>query len=345
MKWTFIFAALMSAFFSVQSIAAPAAPIRIMREGQARYVDIDVSKLPGDASAKLFSGEIVGTTFELFTRNVDAQPLIIELGFVDTNDKGAASHTFSLSANGSPLDANLDVRSKAGGVMKPWVYKTTFNHAGGSLAIQFAALESPAFVSYLRISDAGGKQLAMGVANDWKKPERLTLLDSRSRPFHKVKVGEVPFFDVDHSPVGCWSTFLYGMENSGGIQVCRQPGGDGTLVPDQGVIVATRQGKMERLMPFASRQNGLPKEALITDKEVTRVLSACSDNWTIPMGVSWSHYTPVWKLKEWTTASDQEKRRFVLPVTWMQYHIDNKAGTEEKQMLFSLEQPAVAQQV
>ena len=154
----------------------------------------------------------------------------------------AEQHTFSLSANGTPLDANLDVWSKAGGAFKPWVMKTTFNHAGGSLALQFAGLDKPAFVSYARITDAAGKELASGVANDWEKAERLTLLDSRSRPFRKVKVGEVPFFNVDHSPVGVWSSFIYGMENSGGVQVCKQPGGEGTLVPHQGIIIAVKNG-------------------------------------------------------------------------------------------------------
>jgi hypothetical protein len=312
----------------------------ILREGQARYRTLDLTKLPSDASRKLFSGEIVGNTFDLFVRNLDAQTLTIEAGFVDTESKAPAEHAFSLSANGSPLDANLDVYAKAGGAFQPWVMKTTFNHAGGALAIQFAGLGQPAFVSYLRISDASGKELAFGTATNWQKGERLTLLDSRSRPFHHVKVGDVPFFDVDHSPVGAWSTLIYGMENSGGVQVCKQPGGVDTLIPDQGMIVAVKSGATERLMPFASKQKSLPEGALIADKEVTRTLGACTDNWKIPMGVSWTHYTPVWAMKDWDTATDAEKRRFVLPVTWMQYQIDNRSGKAETQVLFSLEQAA-----
>jgi hypothetical protein len=311
---------------------------RVFRDGQAKYRDLDLAKLPSGTSPKLFSGEIAGNTFELFVRNLDAQPLTIELGFVDIGSQG--QNAFALAANGSPLDANLNVATKAGGTFKPWVMKTAFNHAGGALAVQFSGLGTPAFVSYLRISDANGRELAFGTAKNWEKPERLTLLDSRSRPFHHVKVGEVPFFDVDHSPVGGWATFIYGMENSGGVQVCKQPGGEGTLIPNQGVIIAVKNGTAERLMPFASKQRTLPKEALVTDKEVTRTLGACSDNWKIPMGVSWVHYTPVWAMKDWNTASEMEKRRFVLPVTWMQYRIDNRSGKVETQLLFSLEQSA-----
>jgi hypothetical protein len=338
---TSIFYCCMLSLFVGSSLgAASAAPNKILREGQAAYSAVNISKLPTGTSSQLFSGQIVGNAFELFVRSVDAQPVTIELGFVDTQSTGAQQHTISLSANGTPLDANLDVWTKAGGAFKPWVMKTTFNHAGGSLSLQFTGVNQPAFVSYARINDAACKALAFGTASDWKKAERLTLLDSRSRPFHRVKVGDVPFFDVDHSPVGAWSTFIYGMEASGGVQVCKQPGGDGTLIPNQGVIIAAKNGQTERLMPFASSQPSIPGDVLVTDKQVTRTLGACTDHWTMPLGVSWTHYTPVWALRDWDKSNDEQKRRFVLPGTWMQYRIDNRSGTEETRLLFSLEQPA-----
>jgi hypothetical protein len=312
----------------------------LLRDGQATFKPIPLATLPPGASPQLFAGQIVGNNFELFLRDVPAQVLNLEIGFVDTRGTAPGQNTFSLSANGSPLDANLDVFAKAGGANKPWVMKTTFTHAGGSVALQFVGLAQPAFVSYVRITGADGKELAFGTASNWIKGERLTLLDSRHRPFHRVKVGDVAFFDVDHSPVGSWSTLIYGMENSGGVQVCKQPGGDGTLVPDQGIIVAVKNGATERLMPFASKQKSLPAGTLIQEKEVSRTLGACTDSWKIPLGVSWTHYTPVWHMDDWATATDGEKRRFVLPVTWMQYHIDNRSGAAETKLLFSLEQDA-----
>ena len=57
--------------------------------------------------------------------------------------------------------------------------------------------------------------------------------------------------------------------------------------------------------------------------------------------MSWTHYTPVWEVRDWNQASAAEKRRFVLPATWMQYRLDNRSGTDELQLLFSLEQPAI----
>ena len=209
----------------------PAAPIKILREGEAIYQALPSVSAPSGASGQLFSGVLTGNTFDLFVRNLDAQTLTIEFGFVDIASSGPQHATFSLSANGTPLDANLDVWAKAGGAFKPWIMRTRFIHSGGGLALQFNGLSRPAFVSYVRISDSNGRELAFGTAVDWKAAERLKLLDSRSRPYKPVKVGAVAFFNVDHSPVGSWATFVYGMEASGGVQVCKDPGGDGTLVP------------------------------------------------------------------------------------------------------------------
>ncbi len=324
---------------SARAAAAPAVP-PIVREGRAAYHLLDPAKLPPGADPKLFAAIVSGNSFDVFARDVPAQQVTIELGFVDTQSKGPGENTFSLDANGTPLDANLDVWSKAGGAFKPWVYKTSFAHAGGALAVHFVSLNRPAFVSYARFTDAAGKELAFGGGKTWEKSERLTLLDSRSRPFHSVQVGEVPFFDVDHSPVGAWSTFIYGMENSGGVQVCKQPGGDGTLLPNQGVIMAVKNGQSERVMPFTSNQKTLAAGVLVTDQETNRTLGACTDHWQMPLGVSWTHYTPAWAMKDWATATPEERRRFVLPVTWMQFHFDNRTGKEETQFLFSLQQDA-----
>jgi hypothetical protein len=328
------------------SVSASAAPDpvndKILRDGGAKFVEVDASRLPPGTPAQFSSGEMVGNMFELFIRDVPPQMLNLEIGFVATEEGKPGDHNISVSANGTPIDANLDVAAKAGGLFKPWTMKTTFNHSGGPLAISFTGIDRPAFVSYLSIMDSSGHLLASGRASDWKKSERLTLLDSRSRPFHTSKVGEIPFYNVDHSPVSSWSTLVYGMTQSGGVQVCKQPGGEnGTLIPHQGIIVAVKQDQTERLMPFTSGQAKLPEGELISDKEVTRTLGACTDHWTIPMGVTWTHYTPVWALKDWHKATDQEQRRFVLPVTWMQFHIDNREGNTEKRLLFSLQQPAV----
>lgn len=325
-------------FASPADDASGSLSIKIRREGDAKFFALAPASLFPGTPLKLYPGVLSGVSFDVFVSELPAQALTIELGFIDAESKGIQQNTFAVAINGAPLDANLDVFGKADGAFKPWVMKTAYVHSGGPLAIQFTGLGHPAFISYARISDAKGMELAFGNAADWKNGERIKLLDARSRPFHRVKVGEVPFFNSDHSPVGTWSSFIYGMEESGGVQVCKWGGGKMTLVPDQGVIIAVKNGTTERIMPFACKQTSPGTMPRIGCKEVTRKLGACTDEWTIPMGVSWTHYTPVWQMKDWEKASREEKRRFALPVTWMRYRIDNRTGKEETQLLFSLQQ-------
>ena len=184
----------------VPSFAAPAggasgsSSLKIRREGEAKFLPVEPATLPMGASRELYQGVLSGISFDVFVMDLPAQTLSIELGFVDTESKRARQNTFAVAANGTPLDANLDVWSKAGGAFKPWVMKANYAHTGGPLAIQFTGLGKPAFVSYARICDSNGRELAFGAAADWKNSERIKLLDARSRPFHRVKVGEVPFF-------------------------------------------------------------------------------------------------------------------------------------------------------
>ena len=139
---------------------------------------------------------------------------------------------------------------------------------------QFTGLSSLPFVSYARIIDAQGKTWPSAPPPTGRIAQRLTLLDSALPAVPRRQVGEVPFFDVDHSPVGSWSTFIYGMEASGGVQVCKQPGGDGTLVPHQGVIIAVKNGTAERLMPFASTAESRCRTCAGTATRKSRARSA-----------------------------------------------------------------------
>jgi len=318
--------------------APPTASANIKREGDGKFIPLNVARLPVGTDADLFQGLISGSAFNVYVKEIPAQNLAIELGFVDPESKEALQNTFSVAANGTPLDANLDVWSKAGGSMKPWVEKFNYSHTGGALSVQFVGITKSAFVSYARITDSKGKVLGFGTAADWKTSNRIKLTDARCRPFRKVNAGEVAFYNADHSPVGSWASFVYGMEQSGGVMVCKGSGGKMTLAPDQGVILAVQTGTTRRLMPFAVNQSKSIETGLITESEVSRKLGACTDTWTIPLGVSWTHYTPVWQMKDWDKATLEEKRRFALPVTWMRYTIDNRSGKDETQLLFSLQQ-------
>ena len=130
------------------------------------------------------------------------------------------------------------------------------------------------------------------------------------------------------------------MTASGGLETGPR-GGGGNLMPNDGVLIAVKRGPETRVMPFLTGNIVLPAGvSLVKKEEVTRRLGAATDEWTLPLGVKWTHYSPAWAMPNWDTATLAEKRRFTLPATWMQYTLDNRQGKSEMQMLFSLQQPA-----
>jgi hypothetical protein len=313
----------------------------ILRDGKAALLAVDLSKLPADADTNLYAEEISGQTFTLYAVGIPAQSLKLELGFVDIRDTAPDQNSFAITADGKLLDPALDIWVKAKGGFTPWVMMSALDHKGGDVTITFERVKGEAFVSYARLLDANGKVLAMGSAAGWQNNVRRQKpsLDNRSYPYRPLKVGDEPFFNADHSPVGGWASFVYGMKQSGGVQSWSQ-GGESGVVPNKGIIVAVQRGQTTRVMPFAMGQTNIADTEWITESEVKRDLGACSDHWQIPLGVSWTHYTPVWQMKDWETASAEEQRRFVLPVTCMQFVLDNEKSDEELCVLFSLQQTA-----
>ncbi len=135
---------------------------KIEREGKATFAPIEQAKLPPGTDPNLFAGQISGDTFTLFLYDLPKQQVTIEMGFVDTQSTEADQRTFQLAANGFPLEANLDVWSKAGETNKPWIFKAPYNHPGGALTLLFNTLTGNAFVSYVQILDSTGKVIASG---------------------------------------------------------------------------------------------------------------------------------------------------------------------------------------
>jgi hypothetical protein len=293
------------------------------------------------AESKLYGFEVTGPNFAVYARRVPAGPLTIELGFADVESTHADERVFAVAANGVPLDASLDVWKQAGGP-RPWVMRSAYDHAGGMLSLAFSGLQGNAILSYARAVDDHGRVVAFGTAEQWSKAQRLRAEDARSRAVRPVKAGEVKFFNVDHSPMGAWSTFVYGMEASGGVQVANKTDRDGNLMPHAGLVVITRSDAGTKLMPFVNPRSVSPgAAALIPESEVARSVGPATDHWEIGNGVAWTHYTPAWAMKDYQSASPAEQRRFALPATWMTWVLDNRAGQRPLQVVFSLQQPAV----
>ena len=212
------------------AIAPPASPLCFTLGGGANRVAVDAARLPAGTDPALFSYTLLGAwdAFGLYAglytdqNNMDAIPigpgkLQVEIGFVETEATGPDQRTFQVSANGKPLCARVDVFQLAGGAFKPYVLKAEIEHTGGILCFLFTGIRGRACVSFIRVL-RDGRPLAFGSAAQWTGCNRITMMDVRSREAGPVKAGTVPFFNEDHAPLGAWSTFIYGMEASGGLE-------------------------------------------------------------------------------------------------------------------------------
>lgn len=285
-----------------------------------------------------YSKRIAGASFSAVADDVPAGDLTIDLWFLDRETKAPNQRVMSVFVNGQLIEPRFDLWRAAGGTGKPFQWSFAYSHAGGRLAVSLTGIGTDAVLSAVQVS-LGKALLASGTAATMPRL-RETLRDARFRSFRPVHVGEVPFFNVDHSPTGAYATFIYGMEDSGGIQ--NTPGRRamaGDLVPHDGVIVAAKSGTTIRVMPFSAQLGGLADGATyVRENEVRHVLGASTDHWEMPMGVKWTHYSPYWPLPDIETAVPEAKERFCLPATWMVFDFDNRANNSSLEFLFSLKQ-------
>lgn len=285
--------------------------------------------LSGNASADSARKQVRGQTFAVAADAVLAGPLTIEMSFVETEANGPDQRTIAIFANGTLLTPQLDIWKEAGGRDHPLTRKFDFRHDGWPLAVSLSGIGGDAVLSAIRVTTPDGTVLASGTA---AMPRlRETVRDARTRPFRPVHPGAVPFFNVDHSPVGAYATFIYGTEDSGGVQV--SPGrraNAGDLIPHDGVIFAAKAGGAIRVMPFTAQTGGLKAGAtFVRDTEVKHTLGAATDLWEMPSGIKWTHYSPYWRLREIDSTTREERKRFSLPATWIVYDLDNRAGKSE----------------
>ena len=332
--------ALTLAVFAARVSGAPAVT-PILREGQARYSVLDPAKLPPGTDPKLFAAVVSGNSFDVFVRELPAQQINIELGFVDTAKQSRrGEHLLARrqrhAARRQPgrleqgrrrvqavgLQDHLRARRRGAGDPFRGPDPAGFRQlrALHGCERQGTGIRRRHRLAEKRTAHAAGLALAaLSTRSRWAKCHFSTWTTARS--------GRGPLSSTAWSKA---AACRFASSRAATARWCRI----------KGIIVAVKNGEAERIMPFTANQKSLPPGALVTDKETVRTLGACTDRWQIPLGVSWTHYTPVWAMKDWATASPEERRRFVLPVTWMQFHVDNRAGKAETRLLFSLQQDA-----
>lgn len=305
--------------------------------GNYKVVSVKFSN-SNDKQADIFKQQLIGESFNVVVDSLFAGEVIIELTFMETEFTQPEKRGMAIFLNGNLLTPNLDVFKEAGGSFKPLVKRYNYQLKGNSLGIVFNGVGVNAILNEVKVLNSDGEILAIGDAKMHR--DRITLGDSKSRPFKIIQPEDEPFYNVDHSPLGAFSTFIYGMEADGGVQM--SPGrraGIGDLVPHNGVILAVKSGNEIKVMPFSSQVQPLKQGAsYVLKTEVYHHLNAASDSWQMPMGVSWKHYMPYWPLIEINKAPIEQIQKFVLPATWMIFNLDNTKGTNELEVLLSLKQ-------
>lgn len=105
-----------------------------------------------------------------------------------------------------------------------------------------------------------------------------------------------------------------------------------------GILIAVKEGagSKAKVMPFCPQIADEALAEFADTANIHRILRACTDTWQIGYGVSWTHYTPYWRLPDIDHAPAAEVSRFLLPATWMSFTVDNQSGKVAKTLLFSL---------
>jgi hypothetical protein len=151
-----------------------------------------------------------------------------------------------------------------------------------------------------------------------------------ARAYTLLSSNQLVFVNVDHAAVGTYSTFAYGAKGDQcgfGFSSSSIPysGGGG------GVVIALSSSNGLQALPLAASAASISSSAtFFADTNVQRTLTPCMDQWNVNGGaLTWTHYTPAWKMTSLNSATLADERRFFLPATWMVFTITNTNSTAE----------------
>lgn len=276
--------------------------------------------ISGTDEPELYQHEMYGSELTIVFPDVPAGMLVVEFGAAEIYFTESGKRVFSINAANTQLVSDLDLYAAAGGKNVAYNYSWTVNHSGGDLTMTLHAAVNNAKFSLVRVMNE-----AMDITYD-----QIYAKEAESSPLPPPSANELTFFNADHAPIGAYATLLYGEKNSGGLIMEL---GRNFSIPSNGVLIASIQGTRRKVMPFVSAGSGSSSYA---DSSINRKIRASTDEWTIDDGLSWTHYSPAWAMKDFETASEEEKKRFTTPATWMEFTVDNTSGTENRDLIFSL---------
>ncbi len=150
--------------------------------------------------------------------------------------------------------------------------------------------------------------------------------------FSLLASNQLVFANVDHAPVGACSTITYGYKgptcgvgtSSGVFPFYYNQGGGG-------VLIAVSGGSGLQLLPFVASAASIATNAhYFPEASVQRTLTPGTDECTIAdAGLAFTHYSPAWSMADLRTATLNEKKRYLLPATWLVFTINNTNSTSE----------------
>ena len=151
-----------------------------------------------------------------------------------------------------------------------------------------------------------------------------------ARAYTLVASNQLVFINVDHAAVGTYSTFAYGVKGDKcgfGFSSSSIPYSSG----GGGVVIALSGSSGIQALPFVASTAGIASTAtFFADTNVQRTLTPCTDQWNVNNGgLTWTNYTPAWKMPNFDSATLAYKQYFFLPATWMVFTIHNTNSTAE----------------
>lgn len=203
----------------------------------------------------------------------------------------------------------------------------TFFNNGSSTAYPPVPAASPRLSSMNIWPKASARLLALVLFMLWMGTRSmcaLTILSSN----------QLVFVNVDHAPMGACSTITFGYKGdacgigteTGNFPYWIPSGGGGG-----GVLIALSGSSGLQLLPFVASASSISANArYFPDASIQRSLTPCTDEFAVAgAGLTFTHYTPAWRMADLSSASLSDKKRYFRPATWLVFTITNTNSTPE----------------
>jgi len=157
--------------------------------------------------------------------------------------------------------------------------------------------------------------------------------------FTLLSSNQLVFVNLDHAPMGVCSTITYGYKG----QTCGVGTSTGVYpyYTGVGVVLIGLSGSSGlQILPFVASASSISSNArFFPDATIQRSITPCTDDHSIAdSGLAFTHYTPAWSMADLNTASLNDRKRYLLPATWLVFTITNTNSTPED-FYFGLPEP------